>query len=76
MQAAICIPRCPDRACCRRHAAVVRTLRSRVTVGRQSERAAVFEERVLLLDAEHRLLVAVLRDHLREVRPDVGRMAG
>ena len=41
-------------------AAVVEGLRRGEAVRREAERAAVLEERVLLLDAEQRLLVGVL----------------
>jgi len=44
--------------------------------GRASRAPPVLEERVLLLDAEHRLLVAVLLDHLAQVGAGVGRMGG
>ncbi len=43
---------------------------------RPAERPAVLEEGVLLLDAEHRLLVGVLLDHRAQLGPGVGRVGG
>ena len=43
---------------------------------RPAERPSVLEEGVFLLDPEHRLLVAVLLDHLTQVGPGVGRVGG
>ena len=50
-------------------AAVVEALRRREAVGREAERPAVLEERVLLLDAEQRLLVRVLLGDRPQQRP-------
>ena len=56
-------------------AAVVEALRRGEAVRREAERAAVLEERVLLLDAEQRLLVGVLLGDRTELGPRVGRRA-
>ena len=56
-------------------AAVVEALRRREAVRREAERAAVLEERVLLLDAEQRLLVGELLGDRAQQRPGVGRRA-
>ena len=50
-------------------AAVVEGLRRGEAVGREAERAAVLEERVLLLDAEDRLLVGELLGDRAQQRP-------
>ena len=58
------------------YTAVVGALGGGVAEHRPAERATVLEEGVLLLDAEHRLLVGVLLDHLTQLGPGVGGMGG
>ena len=58
------------------HAAVVRALGGGVADGRPTQRPAVLEEGVLLLDPEHRLLVAVPLDHLPQSGPGIGGVRG
>ena len=62
----------PPRHLVAAHAAVVRALWGGVADGRPSERPTVLEEGVLLLDPEHRLLVAVLLHHGPQLGPGVG----
>ncbi len=57
-------------------AAVVRTLRAGEAALGPAERVAVLEERVLLLDAEHRLLVGVLLGRRRARGAGVGGVRG